>query len=296
MRIISFMSQKGGVGKSTACVNLAAVLAERGYRILILDLDANSCASQTFGAVGGPENSITAALLGEQPLPSLIRGAGINGIFLVPGTTLLSTLDEMQVARPERLTEKGRMSDEALALELSQLARDQFDFVFIDCPGGQVFMEQLALLASDEVIVPTGLSVFDLFGATPTLQLLAMAQEIRSGRPQFLGFLPTGASSDGVPHYFQAELDQYRLPCFTPVRHSALMRSIANAPDVQHRVVINARPASSVAESYRQVAREIELGINTARAGQSSPTGMDAALEIAAISEASIGAAPVVTV
>jgi cellulose biosynthesis protein BcsQ len=73
MRIVSFMSQKGGVGKSTACVNLAAVLAERGYRVLILDLDANACASQTFGAVGGPENSIAAALLGEHPLPSLAR-------------------------------------------------------------------------------------------------------------------------------------------------------------------------------------------------------------------------------
>src|SRR5579859_4888255 len=231
MRIISFMSQKGGVGKSTACVNLAAVLAERGYRILILDLDANACASQIFGAVGGPENSIAAALLGEHPLPSLIRAAGIEGIWLIPGTSLLSAIDEMLVVQPERIGENGRLSDETLALELNQLAPDAFDFVFIDCPGGQVFMEQLALLASDEVIVPTGLSVFDLLGATPTLQLLAMAQEIRSGRPEFLGFLPMGATSDGVPHYFQAELDQYRLPCFTPIRHSALVRSIANALD-----------------------------------------------------------------
>ena len=45
MRIISFISQKGGVGKSTACVNLAAALAERSYRILLIDLDANACAS-----------------------------------------------------------------------------------------------------------------------------------------------------------------------------------------------------------------------------------------------------------
>jgi cellulose biosynthesis protein BcsQ len=112
MRIISFMSQKGGVGKSTACVNLAAVLAERRYKILILDLDANACASQIFGAVGCPENSIAGALLGEHPLPSLIRAAGIEGIWLVPGTTLLSALDEMQVAQPERLTESGRLSDE----------------------------------------------------------------------------------------------------------------------------------------------------------------------------------------
>ena len=149
MRIISFMSQKGGVGKSTACVNLAAVLAERGYRILILDLDANACASHTFGAVGGPENSIAAALLGEHTLPSLIRSAGIDRIYLVPGTTLLSALDEMQVVQPERIGVNGRLSDETLALELNQLASDAFDYVFIDCPGGQVFMEQLALLACD---------------------------------------------------------------------------------------------------------------------------------------------------
>jgi len=292
MRIISFMSQKGGVGKSTACVNLAAVLAERHYKILILDLDANACASQIFGAVGGPENSIAAALLGEHPLPSLIRAAGIEGIWLIPGTSLLSAIDEMLVVQPERIGENGRLSDETLALELNQLAPDAFDFVFIDCPGGQVFMEQLALLASDEVIVPTGLSVFDLFGATPTLQLVAMAQEIRFGRPEFLGFLPTGATSDGVPRRIQAELDQYQLPYFTPVRHSALVRSIANAPDVRHRVVINARPASAVAESYRQVAREIELGINTARAGQSATSGANASLEEPAISASSIEPAP----
>lgn len=267
MRIISFISQKGGVGKSTACVNLAAALAQRGYRTLLIDLDANACVSRLFGIVGVMENSIMAALVGEQPLAGLIQPTGLDGIYLVAGSTALGMIHEIPVALPGRRDEDGRLSDEVLAVELERLGRGHFDFVFIDCPGGQVFMEQLALLACDEVILPTGLSVFDLFAATPTLQLIAMAQTIRDGQPDFLGFLPTGASSAGVPRRMQAELDAYRMPCFTPIRHSALMRTIANASEVKHRVIANARPDSAVAASYRQVAREIELGIVAARSG-----------------------------
>lgn len=269
MRIVSFMSQKGGVGKSTACVNLAAALAERNYRILLIDLDTNACASRLFGVVGAMENSVVAALIGEQPLAGLIQSTGLEGIWLAPGSTVLGAIHDLPVTLPDRRDEDGRLSDEILAVELEHLGQDHFDFIFVDCPGGQVFMERLSLLACDEVIVPTGLSVFDLFAATPTLQLIAMAQSIRGGQPDFLGFLPTGTSSAGVPRRMQAELDAYRLPCFTPIRHSALMRTIVNAPEVRQRVIVNARPDSAVAESYRQVARELELGIDAARAGLS---------------------------
>jgi chromosome partitioning protein len=267
MRIISFLSQKGGVGKSTACVNLATALAERHYRVLLVDLDTNACASRLFGVVAAMENSVVAALIGEQPLASLIQPTGLEGIWLVPGSTVLGAIHDLPVAKPETRGEDGHLSDEALAVELENLGQDHFDFIFVDCPGGQVFMEQLSLLACDEVVVPTGLSVFDLFAATPTLQLITMAQSIRGGQPDFLGFLPTGTSSAGVPRRIQAELDAYRLPCFTPIRHSALMRTIVNAPDVRQRVILNARPDSAVAASYRQVAREIELGIKAARNG-----------------------------
>lgn len=275
MRIISFMSQKGGVGKSTACVNLAAALAERNYRILLIDLDTNACASRLFGVVGAMENSVVAALIGEQPLAGLIQSTGLEGIWLAPGSTVLGAIHDLPVTLPDRRDEDGRLSDEILAVELEHLGQDHFDFIFVDCPGGQVFMERLSLLACDEVIVPTGLSVFDLFAATPTLQLIAMAQSIRGGPPDFLGFLPTGTSSTGVPRRMQAELDAYRLPCFTPIRHSALMRTIVNAPEVRQRVIVNARPDSAVAESYRQVARELELGIDSARAGLSITTSGD---------------------
>lgn len=62
MRIIAFLSQKGGCGKTTACVNLAAALAGMSRRVLIVDLDSNACASLTFNAVASLESSVASAL------------------------------------------------------------------------------------------------------------------------------------------------------------------------------------------------------------------------------------------
>lgn len=265
MRIIAFLSQKGGCGKTTSCVNLAAALAGMGRRVLIVDLDSNACASLTFNAVAELEDSVAAALLGQRPLASLIQPTGVDGVWLVPGATNLSTVESMDIADATRIDADGHLSDIALALELERLDDGRFDYVFVDCPGGNMFVGRLALMACTEVIVPTAPAVYDLYAATPTLQLVLMAQEVRDGLPLFLGFLPNEVSKAGVPANVQTQLDQYDMPCFSPIRNSALLKSITGRPTVAQRVVVLARPDMPVAESYRQVAREIELGIEAAR-------------------------------
>jgi chromosome partitioning protein len=265
VRTIAFLSQKGGCGKTTACVNLAAALAEMGRRVLIVDLDGNACASLTFNAVASLDSSVASALLGKQQLTGLIRPSGLDRVWLAPGATNLSAVENMDVTDSARADETGHLADIALALELERLDDEMFDYVFIDCPGGNLFMGRLALIACAEVIVPTGLSVYDLYAATPTLQLVLMAQQIRDGQPVFLGFLPNEASKAGVPAKMQAQLDQYEMPCFSPIRNSALLKSITGLPEITQRVVVLARPDSPVAASFRQVAREIDLGIETAR-------------------------------
>lgn len=267
MRIIVFLSQKGGVGKTTSCLNLAALLAEAGRRVLIVDLDSNACASQMFGVVGSQENSVAAALLGEQPLSAIIHPTDIERLWLAPGTTNLSLLERQIVADPTRANEQGQLDDIALALEIGRLPPDAFDFVLVDCPGGHLFTERMALLAGTEVVIPTGLSIIDLYAATPTLQLILMAQDILGGNtPAFLGFLPNGAGKGGIPRKIRGELEIYAMPCFTPIRQSAVLRSIASAPEVRQRIMVLAYPDHPVTASFRQVAREIELGIDTARA------------------------------
>jgi cellulose biosynthesis protein BcsQ len=260
MRIISFLSHKGGVGKSTCCLNLAASLGELGRRVLLIDLDSNACISRTFGQVAALENSIAAALLGLIPLPNLITATPLRGVVLVAGSTSLSALDSLPVEDPARCNERGGCSDSALALELSALPEAAFDYVLLDCPGGQLTMERQALLACDEVIIPTGLAIYDLYAASPTLQLIGLARQLREHKPCFLGFLPVGVAKHGLPRLFQGELDQYPAPQFSAIRHSARLKSIAASASIDGRVIVTAYPDSPAAESFRQVAREIEAG------------------------------------
>lgn len=267
MRVISFLSQKGGCGKTTSCLNLAAALAGMGRRVLVIDLDSNACASRTFEVVGAFEDSVAAALTGVRPLMEIIRPTGLERVWLAPGATNLSQIETMVIHDSARADANGRLEDIALALELERLEPGTFEYVFVDCPGGNLFMARLALLASTDVIVPTGLSLLDLYAGTPTLQLILMAQEIRgTGAPVFLGFLPNGAGKKGIPRKIGKELETYAMPCFTPIRHSASMKSIASAPKIPLRLMVSAHPGHPVTASYLQVAREIELGIEAARA------------------------------
>lgn len=267
MRIISFLSHKGGVGKSTCCINLAAGLAELDRRVLLIDLDSNACISRTFGQVAALENSIAAALLGMLPLPSLITPTPLKNVSLVAGSTSLGALESMVVEEPSRRNERGQCCDTALALELNTLPEDAFDYVLLDCPGGQLTMERQALLACDEIIIPTGLAIFDLYAATPTLQLIGLARRLRDKKPRFLGFLPVGVAKNGLPQLFQGELDQYQAPRFSAIRHSARLKTLPASTAVDRRVILTAYPESPAAESFRQVVREIESGGPTVDTG-----------------------------
>jgi cellulose biosynthesis protein BcsQ len=267
MRTIAFYSQKGGTGKTTACVNVAGALAAMGRRVLIVDLDSNACASRTFGCIAGGADSVVAALCGMSSLLGVVQALPVANVWLAPGSTELRALHIAGVAAdPARLDNAGALRADALAAELASLDDALLDYILIDCPGGNPYMDQAALLAADEVIVPTGLSVYDLYAATPTLNLIALAQQARAdGRPAFKGFLPNGASKSGIPPAMQEKLDTYHAPYFTPVRHSATLKTIAGMADVTQRLIVLARPDNVAAQSYRQVALEIDLGIAVAR-------------------------------
>ena len=270
MRKIAFFSQKGGCGKTTTCVNVAAALASRGRRILILDLDSNACASRTFGALENIEKSIAAALLGLRPISEVVRPTEIENIWLAPGATDIHSLDDVEgILDPNRRDDFGRLSPVALQVELAQCDLAQFDYLFLDCPGGHPFIEHLVLLACDEVIIPTGLSVYDLYAATPTMHLILMAREARGDdKPEFLGFLPNGAGRRGVPRRVQSKLDQYALPCLPAVRHSDLIKTLAGMPTVPQRLMVLARPDSAITANFHQVAAQIDHSSGEAALGE----------------------------
>ena len=260
MRQIAFFSKKGGCGKTTSCVNIAAALAKFGRRVLIVDLDSNACASRTFNVLESLENSVAAALLGLRPMAEVTIKTEIDNIWLAAGAADLHTLGDVEgILDPNRRDPSGRLSPLALKLELAQLNPTQFEYVLFDCPGGHPFIEHLVLLACDEIIIPTGLSVYDLYAATPAMHLVLMAREARGdGKPEFLGFLPNGAGRRGVPQRVQSKLDQYSLPCLPLIRHSELLKTLAGMAEVKKRLIVFARPASALAANFLAVAREID--------------------------------------
>lgn len=144
--IVSLVSKKGGVGKTTTAVNLAAGLARRGCRVLLVDLDSQGSASLSLGLGRGDSGRSAAdVLLGDTAMRDAVRPTATAGLDLVPASVDLLHADlELGVLRQK---------DRRLADRMAPL-REDYDFIFIDCPPSLSLLPVNALVASDAFIVP----------------------------------------------------------------------------------------------------------------------------------------------
>ena len=160
-QIIALMNHKGGVGKTTSAVNIAAGLHLLGKRILLIDLDPQ--ANLTMHLKGDPDSStptIYGALRSEYGLPIQIFKPGFD--------IVISTLD-LASAELELQSEPGR---EYLLLELIQPFITDYDFIFIDCPPSLGLLTINALSASTHIIIPVESSAFSLKGMTKLFDII----------------------------------------------------------------------------------------------------------------------------
>ena len=127
-RVYAVVNQKGGVGKSTTTVNLAACLGEAGSKVLVIDLDPQGNATSGFGLNKSQrERCIYDALLGDEAMESLIEPVGIEHVFVVPATIQLAGAEIELVSV---------MSREGKLKALIEPVRADFDYVLIDCVDG----------------------------------------------------------------------------------------------------------------------------------------------------------------
>lgn len=151
MKILSFVIQKGGTGKTTTAVMLSAILAERGYRTLILDLDPQANATECLIDPQEVKASIRDVILGGKDLQSVIvTSRDINNLDFVPAVP--SMLIDEYFGRFSGII-PHLLSNEIESLKKS-IGDDYYKYVFFDCPPNLLHFTKNALFASDYVVVP----------------------------------------------------------------------------------------------------------------------------------------------
>ncbi|WP_427453289.1 ParA family protein [Litorimonas sp. WD9-15] len=167
-RIIAIVNQKGGVGKTTTSINLAAALAAKDLRVLLIDMDPQGNASTGLGIPRAQrERTVYNVMTERLALDDAIQPTQVSGLSVLPSHVDLSAA-EMEIGQAEGRT---RILREAV-----QVSEAQFDYVLIDCPPSLNLLTINALAAARSVIVPLQCEFFALEGLSQLLQTVEMAK------------------------------------------------------------------------------------------------------------------------
>jgi len=183
MQVVAFANQKGGVGKTTSTVNTAVVLAARGYRVLLLDMDPQGNATSSLGIdKGNLDGSMYDVLVDEAPIPECIVADARRGLDVVPTTSALAAAEIELVSVPNR--------ERRLALACGKV-RNGYDIALIDCPPSLGLLTINALTAAKSIVVPIQCEFLALEGVSQLITTIDLTRRQLNPTLDLLGVLMT---------------------------------------------------------------------------------------------------------
>lgn len=183
MRIISVVNQKGGVGKTTTAINLAAALSEQGKFVLLVDMDPQGNATSGVGVSRAElQHGLYEALAKQKRLHDVVYNTGHQGLRVVPSTPNLAgaNVELIDVERREH-----QLSDLLSEIEHA------YDYVIIDCPPSLGLLTVNSLVAADEILIPVQAEYYALEGLGQLLETIKLIQDNIKSELKILGAVIT---------------------------------------------------------------------------------------------------------
>lgn len=246
-KVIAVANQKGGVGKTTTAINLAACLAEKGIRTLLVDMDPQGNATSGLGKLTQGQQSIYHALIGQARLKELITPTSVGHLHLIPAGIELIGAEVELVPVPAR--------ERKLRHLLAPLV-PEYTFIFIDCPPSLGLLTVNSLASANSVLIPLQCEYFAMEGLgrlTETLRLV-----VRSLNPglKLEGIVLTMFDSrNNLSHQVA---DEVRAAFGAQVLKTVIPRTVRLSECASYgQPIMLYDPRCRGAESYRELAKEI---------------------------------------